>query len=245
MKTFSRTIPNQRSRSLSIHRDQRTCGAHALARVYASLGLRADAPAIWRRLAEPDSAGEPRIRTHRLADDALSHGLSAVCLQADRKAPPALNALHAMGWRVVLNHLITPGRPEGHFSAVVRARRDSVTLFDPNHGPNDGPNDGPNHGPSGGSFVRMRRQRLHERWMPSAPSAEVIGGVLVAVRDATSDPSEWRACPACGGDFLLPASIGTSWSGPWSAHWLAAFCPRCDARVEPLSHKPFLPGAAV
>ena len=208
-------LPYVRQQQIDGHR--RTCGVAALAAIYQSFGLHIDQTSMWRRLRETGLGSEPVIRSHRLAHDALSQGLSAACLRVANRPMVVLGDLLRSGWRVIVNHRHDQESDEGHFSVLAEVKADVVMLHDPWFGP--------------------RQSRSVEdflaSWWSSPPESEIGGAILVAINALPIARDSVAACPVCGEGFPLPGELGLGWLSRWSSCWRAAHCPNCDAYAAP------------
>jgi len=201
----------------------RTCGAAALAMVYASLGLPDCQKAVWSQIAGEDKDVRRTTGSFRLARHALDRGLSAAVLQAARPWD-TLASCWFTGARVILNHRLRPDSPLGHFSVLAGFDDDEVFVHDPQFGP----------------FRRLTRDRLLRLWLPSAGGSEIVGHVLVAIASRDDQPNRCDSCGAmvpaqvgcgrCGN--LVPlrpvAALGCSKRDCGARLWKYVFCPCCD-----------------
>lgn len=213
-------IPYQRQRIIE---GSRTCGAAALAMVYRSLGLDCRQREVWDRVAEHVRPHIRACRTHRLALDALEHGLSAIVLQA--AAPIGLlQRLTRRRTRVVLNHRLDADSNLGHFTVLIQVDSDKVVIHDPHFGPNR----------------EVLVGDLERLWAPRQGDCEIVGGVLVAIARKANQPVR---CSECG--LSIPAAVACERCerpialAPAEAlgcldrrcsarRWARLFCPVCD-----------------
>jgi predicted double-glycine peptidase len=153
--------------------NETSCGAAALAMVYAHYGVANQNEAtIWNRLKEPRSLNpsEEFIRTPNLAKDVKAFGLHYVYGQAvweeEEKALNLLDEFIKIRVPVIVCQKFEDKRPFGHFRIVTGFTKNYVKLSDPYL---DEP------------VSKMKKDNFFSMWQ--ATSDEVIGGEFVAVLD--------------------------------------------------------------
>jgi len=212
-------------------RQQRMCGAAALAMVYRywsgeraeSLAQQGDdnAPTlsqrdaldchfIWSRIAASDGRGGRYARCHRLAADLCHAGLDAAIVQA---AEPwrALHAAMEAGLPAILNFRLAPQSPLGHFAVLTTLTDDAICLHDPQFGPSRW----------------LPREQFLELWKSSQPGAETVGQTMIVVASPPQQPAlqqRWpeQNCPGCERVFPYPPVR------PLLTAIAGVFCPWCD-----------------
>ncbi|NUQ61900.1 MAG: hypothetical protein HUU20_05405 [Pirellulales bacterium] len=205
----------------------RTCGAAALAMVYASLGLEISQERIWEEIRPRACSVAWSARSSLLARHALGRGLSAAVIQASQPWP-ALQSCWASGIRVILNHRLRPDSPLGHFSVLAGLASDAALLHDPQLGPSR----------------RLTRDELLRLWLPTASDSEIAGQVLVAIALCGDAPQRCAAChagvpamiecPGCSSAFPPRpfAALGCVAADCGARLWKYLFCPYCDVPLR-------------
>ncbi len=208
---------------------ERTCGAAALAMVYASLGIHQPQHEIWRSVAQANEQGSPTAHSYRLAGHALEQGLAAVAVQAARPWE-TLHRCWDTGVRVIVNHRVRAESRLGHYSVLAGIEAEEVLLHDPQAGPSQ----------------RIEREAFLRLWLPVAGGSEIAGCVLVAVGRREEDEArcgtcatllpESVECAGCGRVvWLRPAgAMGCAQSGCDGRLWKYVFCAQCDRAVGPV-----------
>jgi hypothetical protein len=178
------TIPYEQQRDPA---NVRMCGAACLNMVYRSLGKDVPQTAIWQAVAAKNHFGSLAASTHLMTKDALQRGFHAVAVQTTSPIE-ALRNCYSAGIPAIINHLLEPNRPAGHYSVLTRIDDQFVYLHDPFFGPDR----------------RLSYADLLMLWSPQAQPSEISGFVLIAVTGKPSEKSTGVQCPECGGAVLLP-----------------------------------------
>jgi hypothetical protein len=213
-------IPYERQ---SESQTDRLCGAAAMSMVFGSFGKRVPQAEIWPRIARKSPSGGLTSATYLMAQEALSHGYSALAIQA-RQPLQALRICRDAGIRAILNHRAKENSPSGHYTVLVDIDQDGVVVHDPADGPSR----------------RMTHRTLLELWRPLFPNPEITGNVLIGIADRTEPaspcsvcgiaiPSEIR-CGACDKPILLQPSalLGCVGLSCAARTWTYLCCPHCD-----------------
>ena len=184
--------------------NERVCGAACLSMVYRSFEKEIPQEKIWPAIARKNRFGSLAAATHLMAKDAMDRGFKASAIQTSSPIEALKNA-RQVGLRVILNHLMEPNNPAGHYSVLVDINDRDVFLHDPFFGPGR----------------RLSHREFLELWRPQTFECEISGFVLVCITQppATSDIAAKAECPGCRCTVAVaPAVLFPK----------ANICPACD-----------------
>ena len=182
--------------------NDRLCGAACLSMVYSSLGKNVAQTAIWPSIAKTNQFGSMAASTYLMTQDALDRGFQASAVQT--KSPiQALKNCREAGIRVILNHLLEPGKPAGHYSVLLDIDDRYVRLHDPFFG----------------AGRRLSHADLIDLWRPQERPSEIRGFVLIAVSMPLPASLSVTHCPACQTTLKSPPAALIAGLN---------ICPACD-----------------
>jgi hypothetical protein len=198
-ETVPLIIPYEQQRDPA---NARLCGAACLSMVYRSFEKDSSQAEIWPAISKKNRFGSMAASTHLMTQDALNRGFQAVAVQTSAPMQTLRNCRES-GIRAILNHLMEPNKPAGHYSVLVDVDDKYVYLHDPFFGP----------------ARRMWHAELLDLWRPQEWESEISGFVLIAINLPGPEATPKTECPACRSAVCVP---------PAALSACANICPACD-----------------
>lgn len=207
-----------------------TCGAVALAMVLDSFGRKTSVDEISSDLVSLGPTGQPRIKTHQLANYAQKHGILVTIAKLNQPWKALYDSVKA-DVSVILNHRIEFDRPTGHFSLLKRLDtiKSQIWLYDPQRGPD----------------TQWTYSEMNELWSPSSSQSQISGNVAIFLSERPVGGVN-GFCRKCLDLFpentvlkcsnclkvmepLPEYTLGCMHPECPDRNWLELYCPECDS----------------
>lgn len=184
------------------------CGLACLEMIYNYYGIQYDSDEVWNTIKSrrPLSLIEFYAKTHKLALDAISHGLYATIYKAS-----SLDTLNKIDQLCIPSILcITQEKSQqGHFIVYTGKKHNLFYFCDPD---------------SNKLFSYMNENKMKEAWQENGAAG--VTGYIFIVFD--KNPSHNGNCPFCGYSIPIVHSDLINYSNK-------IVCPNCDELIEHLS----------